>query len=217
MGSCAYDEMYLPLAQRVMGDMYDYAVNTLGMDLCSFHEMFIISGMSRQFEIGNPTYVAGKNGCEVAREVIHTCSDRRIDAEDVMYIDKSREYWIGWALAYYQWSCGRSFRSIEEKVPIKQIYGMYDTLHEADISLFVEILEEKCMKSLGESRLKRLRRYAELSQKALAEKADVPLRQIQLFEQGQRDISKAQAITVLKISKALGCNVEELIGSGNDR
>lgn len=70
------------------------------------------------------------------------------------------------------------------------------------------------MKSLEESRLKRLRRYDGLSQKALAEKADVPLRQIQLFEQGQRDISKAQAITVLKISKALGCNVEELIGSG---
>ena len=36
MTNCAYDEMYLPLAQRVMGDMYDYAVNTLGMTLASF-------------------------------------------------------------------------------------------------------------------------------------------------------------------------------------
>ena len=213
MRSCAYDEMYLPLAQRVMGDMYDYAVNTLGMALSAFHEMFIISGMSHQFEIGNPTYVAGKNGCEVAREVIHTCTDRRIDAEDVMYIDKSREYWIGWALAYYQWACCRSFKSIEQKVPVDKIYGMYDTLHEADISLFVEIMEEKFKADREEGTLKRLRMYAELSQKALAEKADVPLRQIQLFEQKQRDISKAQALTVLKISNALGCSVEELLNN----
>ena len=88
MINCAYDEMYLPLAQRVMGDMYDFAVNTVGMTLPAFHEMFIMSGMSRQIEIGNPTYVAGKNGCEVAREVIQTCSDIPVDTEDVMYVDK---------------------------------------------------------------------------------------------------------------------------------
>ena len=29
MAMCAYDEEYLPLAQRVLGDMLDYAVNTL--------------------------------------------------------------------------------------------------------------------------------------------------------------------------------------------
>ena len=43
MEHCADDELYLPLAQRVMGDMYDYAVNTLGMKLKGFHKLFIIS------------------------------------------------------------------------------------------------------------------------------------------------------------------------------
>ncbi len=211
MINCAYDEMYLPLAQRVMGDMYDYAVNTLGMELDSFHEMFIMSGVSHQIEIGNPAYVAGKNGCEIAREVIETCTDKRIDTEDIMYIDKSREYWIGWALAYYQWETETGFDSIERFCPIGELYGMYITLHEADVSLFVEIMNEKSEQYRMESTLKRLRKYAGLSQKALAEKADVPLRQIQLFEQGYREISKTQGRTLYQLSSALGCSMEELI------
>lgn len=211
MTNCAYDEMYLPLAQRVMGDMYDFAVNTVGMTLAAFHEMFIMSGMSHQIEIGNPTYVAGKNGCEVAREVIQTCSDLPVETEDIIYLDKSPEYWIGWALAYYQWISGKSFKTIDECIKIDKMYGMYDTLHEADVSLFVEIMDEKFAGSREESRLKRLRAYAGLSQRALAEKSGVPIRQIQLFEQGYRDINKTQGATLYQLSSALGCSMEMLM------
>jgi DNA-binding XRE family transcriptional regulator len=194
-----------------MGDMYDFAVNTVGMTLSSFHEMFIMSGMSYQIEIGNPTYVAGKNGCEVAREVIHACSDIEVGPEDVMYLDKSAEYWIGWALAYYQWISGKSFEAIDECIKIDKLYGMYNTLHEADISLFVEIMDEKFREHREESMLKRLRMYAGLSQRALADKAGVPLRQIQLFEQEQRDINKTQGATLYQLSSALGCSMERLL------
>ncbi|WP_024866145.1 helix-turn-helix domain-containing protein [Butyrivibrio sp. FCS014] len=211
MEHCAYDELYLPLAQRVMGDMYDYAVNTLNIAIEAFHKLFIVSGMGHQFEIGNPTYIAGKNGCEVAREVIASCSDRSIHSEDVMYVDKSREFWIGWSLAYYQWISDRSFEEINCHVPIEAMYGMYDTLHEADVSLYVEIMNEKCAVEKEASTLKRLRQYAELSQRALAERSGVPLRQIQLFEQGQRDITRTQGQTLYQLSKALGCSIEELV------
>ena len=168
--------------------------------------------MSHQIEIGNPAYIAGKNGCEVAREVIESCSDIKVPSEDIMYLDKSREYWIGWSLAYYQWMTKESFCEIDEYMPVEGLYGMYETLHEADISLFVEIMSKKRTEMRKDSTLKRLRQYADLSQKKLAEKAGVPLRQIQLFEQGQRDISKTQAITLYKLSLALGCRMEDLIG-----
>lgn len=56
----AYDEEYLPLAQRVMGDMLDYAVNTLDFELNEFYTMFLISGIAAQFEIGNPAFAARK-------------------------------------------------------------------------------------------------------------------------------------------------------------
>ncbi|MDO4960838.1 MAG: helix-turn-helix transcriptional regulator [Eubacteriales bacterium] len=211
----AYDEMYCPLAQRVMGDMYDFAVNALDRSLSDFHGMFMTCGMAKQFEIGNPTYVAGKNGCEVAKIVVEKCTGVYPEAEDSMELDKSPEYWIGWSLAYYQWERGMSFRYINNSVPIDEMYGMYPTLHEADISLYVHQMDSRIMRidncSGKESQLKRLRKYAELSQSQLAARSGVPLRQIQLFEQGQRDISKTQLQTAVQLARALNCRAEELL------
>lgn len=39
----------------------------------------------------------------------------------------------------------------------------------------------------------------------------VPLRQIQLFEQRQRDINKAKAIDVVRLCRALCCKTEDLL------
>ena len=128
-----------------------------------------------------------------------------------MYLDKSREYWIGWALAYYQWISGKSFKMIDDRIKIDKLYGMYDTLHEADVSLFVEIMDEKFKDYREECMLKRLRIYAGLTQKALAEKSGVPVRQIQLFEQGYRDINKTQGTTLYHLATALGCEMEMLM------
>jgi DNA-binding Xre family transcriptional regulator len=208
---CAYDELYLPLAQRVMGDMLDFSVNTLRVALGEFYRMFLVSGMAHQFEIGNPTYVAGKNGCEVARLVMDECGWRYPDAEDAMYLDKSQEYWIGWALAYYQWKSNRSFLEIAQSVPVESMYAMYPTLHEADLSLFVDVMDEKCREYADQSRLRRFRSYAMLSQRQLADASGVALRQIQLFEQGQRDIKKTQGETLKRLAQALHCDMEELL------
>jgi DNA-binding Xre family transcriptional regulator len=208
---CAYDELYLPLAQRVMGDMLDFSVNTLRVALGEFYRMFLVSGMARQFEIGNPTYVAGKNGCEVARLVMDECGWKYPDAEDAMYLDKSQEYWIGWALAYYQWKSNRSFLEIAQSVPVESMYAMYPTLHEADLSLFVDVMDEKCREYADQSRLRRFRSYAMLSQRQLADASGVALRQIQMFEQGQRDIKKTQGETLKRLAQALHCDMEELL------
>lgn len=59
--------------------------------------------------------------------------------------------------------------------------------------------------------LRKLRTYAGLSQRELSEMSGVALRQIQLFEQGERDISKAQIGTVLSLAKELHCDVEKLL------
>ena len=73
--TCAYDELYLPCAQRMMGDMFDYAVNTLSVDIGNFNNMFLVSDVSKQVATGNPMYIAGMNGCEVAREVMRQCGE----------------------------------------------------------------------------------------------------------------------------------------------
>ena len=56
----AYSEDYVENAQKNLGNMLDYAVYSLDFDLQKFYEMFLVSNVSEQFEIGNPAYVAGK-------------------------------------------------------------------------------------------------------------------------------------------------------------
>lgn len=60
-------------------------------------------------------------------------------------------------------------------------------------------------------KLKELRLEMNLSQSELAKKSTVSVRMIQKYEQGGKNINKAQAETVYKLSKALGCTMEDLI------
>lgn len=59
--------------------------------------------------------------------------------------------------------------------------------------------------------LKTVRENKGLSQKKLADLSGVNIQMIQHYEQGVRDINKAQVITVLKLANALECNIEDII------
>ena len=207
----AYSYDYLITAQRIMGDMLDFAVNTCDMDVDRYFVMFLVPDISVQFQNGNPTYIAGKTGCEIVKEVIEESGIQPVNVEDEMYLDKSPEYWTGWALAYYQWFTCRPFMKINAAVPIHRIVQMYDVYHEMDITHFVDTMNELWDQYYKETNLKRIRKISGLSQKELAELSGVPLRQIQLFEQRQRDINHTRAIDVVKMSRVLGCKVEDLL------
>lgn len=59
--------------------------------------------------------------------------------------------------------------------------------------------------------LKRIRKANCLLQADLSDKSGVNLRMIQKYENGEKDINKAQALTLYKISKVLNCNIEDLL------
>lgn len=59
--------------------------------------------------------------------------------------------------------------------------------------------------------MKRIRISYGCTQSELAKKAGVSLRSIQMYEQRKKDINKASAITLYRIAKVLGCNMESLI------
>ena len=61
------------------------------------------------------------------------------------------------------------------------------------------------------SNLKQIRETKVISQSKLAELSGVNIRMIQHYEQGVKDINKAQAVTVYKLARALNCTVEDLI------
>ncbi|SKB94915.1 DNA-binding transcriptional regulator, XRE family [Lachnospiraceae bacterium] len=207
----AYDDLYLNTAQNILGHATDFAVLTLNIEPDIFGKALSVSSASKQFANGNPRYVAGMNGCEFAREVLtETCTPFQ-NAEDEMYLDKSPEFWAGWALAFYQWYSCRSFMDILRIVPLSQIINMYTVYHEMDIKRFAEHMDDLIKYASSDSRLKKLRINSGLSQSELASISGVALRQIQLFEQRQRDINKTSAITLLRLSKALHCHMEDLI------
>ena len=202
--SYAYDELYLQDAMRNLGNMYDYAVNKLKYKLEEYQKMFLVSRVSQQFAIGNPAYVTGVSGCELAKKVVEECTGVRPQMSDIMEQEPSTEYRIGEALAYYQWMANVDFKTINNACSLTELKGR-------DKDGAVKLLQEKMAAYEEQPALRRLRDYAGLTQKALSEKAGVPLRQVQLFEQGQRDIRKCQGQTLLQLANALHCTVEELI------
>ena len=204
MATHAYAEDYVTGAQRVLGDAVDFAVMSLGLEPDIFGKAFAVSDAARQFGSGNPRYVAGMNGCELARKVLEETHTPFQDTADVMFVDKGPEYWAGWALAFYQWYSGYDFMDIK-------IIAMYPTYHEMDIMQFVDRMDEHMRSAYPLTRLRIRRENCGLSQSERAADSGVPLRQIQLFEQRQRDINKTAAETLLQLSKALYCNMEDLM------
>lgn len=59
--------------------------------------------------------------------------------------------------------------------------------------------------------LKRIREDAGLSQGKLAAASGISVRVIQAYEQGAKDINKAQGATLRALARALDCSMEDLM------
>lgn len=209
----AYEETYLTDAMNNLGDMFDYAICDLGYEPEMFFSQFLSSGVAACFERGNPKYVAGLSGVELACEVIYRTEKKRPKVEPSEAIDKSPEYWMGWILAYYQWYSAYSFVYLNRRgLSASRVLSLYPTLHEADLSKFVSVADSIIEKSKNEdiSNLKRIRQAKGITQKELARLSGVSLRMVQLYEQKQQDICKAEAQTLVNLSRALGCDASDL-------
>ena len=209
----AYSELYLDDAMQNLGDMVEYAVCDCGYDPDEFFGWFISSGVASKFEKGNPKYIAGMSGFELAEEVLKATNIALPGVAPSHPDFKGREYWAGWIFAYYQWQSGRRFEDIiADGLTLSTIFGMY-IHHEADSSKFVEsadaIIRRK--KESRKSKLHTIRKARGFTQQQLSNASGVALRMVQLYEQKQNDLSKAQVTVVISLAKALGCEVEDLI------
>ena len=207
----AYSELYLSDAQKTLGAMFDYAVHDCKYDIDWFVELFLKSGYAKRFETGNPTVVGGMSGIELARNISYSVYKENIFIEAVQPYDKTPDYWAGWALASYQWHSGYRFEDIFQKVKMSDVVRMYHPYHEMDIGHFYDAMDDRMSRMEGETKLKKIREAAGLSQNDLAVKSGVSLRSIQMYEQRNNDIDKAQGHTLYKLSVALGCDIEDLL------
>lgn len=209
MTTNAYSQLYLSKASRAVGNMLHDAVLEFGVDGTDFLKRFIQSDVAEQFESGNPKYIAGKSGLELFLEVMEKTTGNTYNADLIENYDRSPVYWVGWMLTHYQWYSGRTFKSILDTIPYNELIGLYGTLHEADIQKSYEVLDSHFAKS--ESKLKLARKHCGLTQEALAKESGVSLNTIRAYERKSKDLNKAQFEIVMRLAKALKCDVSELL------
>lgn len=207
----AYPKIYLEKARANLGRMLDFAAYDLNYDPSIFFDLFITSGLAERFEKGDFTLTVGMSGVELAHRVLELTKHSINDPDPTYTFDRSREYWAGWALAYYQWETSLSFLEILESVPLDDIIRMYSPYHEMDIRQFCDHMNQLYRSANPETKLKILRQKAGLTQSELADLSGVPLRTIQQYEQRQKNINKAQAEYLISLSTVLHCNIEDLI------
>jgi hypothetical protein len=137
----AYKKTYLNGAMRNLAVMMDCGVRKYGYPIDEFYEKFLSSEVSRQFANGNPRYLVGLSGAELADMVVEAFEGNLSSANDGTYT-VGPEYWAGWVLAYYQWLTCRSFSYMQRKgLGINEVMAMYYPLHEADLSKFADAAE----------------------------------------------------------------------------
>lgn len=207
----AYDRIYLDRARTALGRMLDFAVYDLKYDIAVFFDYFILSGVGMRFEKGDFTLLAGMSGVELAYEVLEQSNIEYERVRPNYTIDRSEEYWTGWALAYYQWETSLSFAEIVRNIPIRDILALYSPYHEMDIRQFVDKMNELYRAAKPETNLKLRRQSIGLTQRELAQLAGVPVRTIQQYEQRQKNINKAQAEYLVMLARALYCEVTDLL------
>lgn len=208
----AYTEYYLDDAMHNLGEAFDYAVNACKLDLEIFFELFISTGIAKQFRSGSPKILVGTSGTELVLEVLSRAG-LSIDNCPATQTDfgYSDEYRCGSVLAYYQYSTGRSFENIREIFSIDDMYGLYAVLQKYGENGFVDVVEQVVASKKSATRLQAMRKKRGLSQSRLATLSSVNLRTLQQYEVGAKDINKASAASVYALSVVLGCDVEEIL------
>lgn len=207
----AYSELYLNDAIRNLANAFDYAMNVCGLEPDWFMCLFLQSDLSTQFERGNPAVISGRSGEELVKEILSAAYPEEKFPDSTFSEGRSPEFWAGWALAQYQWFSAKRFRDIFERIPLSTIIAMYPAFHEMDISRFNEAMDRRYNEVVKETKLSRIRESRGISQSELARLSGVNLRSIQLYEQRVNRIDRAQAQALYKLSRVLGCNIEDLL------
>lgn len=192
--------------------MLEYLVIDCNYSIEAAWDLFLNSNQSTLFEQGDCSTLVGMSGVELANNILAQSGHNINLPHTVSYFyDRSPVYWTGWAIAYYQWTTRLHFINIQKAVPVEQVIMMYTPYHEMDIRQFVDKMNMLYLAAIPETNLKLLRLSAEMSQAELAKQSHIPVRTIQQYEQRQKNINKAQAETLLRLSLTLGCTMEDLM------
>lgn len=209
-----YNQMYLNDAMANMAEAVEVSKLIYKFELDFFMNLFISSGLSHQFEIGNPKYIVGRSGTELVNEVVsRVYGSAKVIESRSYYCAPGSEYWAGWVMAYYQWKTGMTFKEIQRIMSLEEIHSHYNPYHEMDEEQIVDLINKKAAKANieGAHRLQAYRKLWGMSQSELSKAANVNLRTLQQYEIGAKDLCKASASTVVALSNVLKCSPKDIL------
>ena len=196
--------------REALADLFDICVNVVGQSGAAAARAFVASGLAQEFERQNPVFVAGKSGTDLVNLMLPFMGcTQPVQPQDRLV--RTVDYWVGFMVSYFQLRTGHRYAEIFERFPYDEIAESYWPLHEADDTKFLQVYQEKWSSRFEQTRLAKLREREGLSQAALARKAGVGLRSIQMYEQGNKNINHANGETLYRLSLALGCSMEDLL------
>ena len=207
----AFPETLLHKTQTLLGEAFDYGVNACKIKGDDFVSFFLTSTICKRIEAGDPTLICGYSGIEIAQRIIEETIGNEIEMPQIWVNPRSIAHWIGWSAAYVQWRHNIRYRDIFDAVPYKEFEALYHPMHEADIGLVSERVYIAYKERVKVTNLRRIRENRGCSQSKLASESGVSLRSIQMYEQRNKDINKASAETLYRLSLVLGCSIEDLL------
>jgi DNA-binding transcriptional regulator YiaG len=235
----AYDRALLGRAADTLGRMLDFASRSLHYDITSMMDLFCASGLASMFERGEIRVIAGMSGTELVYEILGESGFTFERTAPRHTGGLSPEYWCGYALAHIQWNSCLPFRKImsvfspqgftEEysKKRFRFLDGLPLNISETERSDALREFGERFAAETASSVLasftditlaspgaclRKARTSCRLSQSGLAAETGIPVRTIQQYEQGQKDLRKARSEYISAMSRVLNCSPDSLLG-----
>lgn len=228
---CAYSELIAERAYDSLGRMLDFSVRSLHMDAGSVMKLFVASQTADSFGRGDIRLICGMSGIELAYGILDRSGisyERTVQRNTASL---SSEYWVGYAIARMQRESALGFDVITglfspsdmiseySKLRLEKLDSLPLSVGEAEKKSAMADLghgfsEEMCRRlgsMVSENSLRIMRKKNGLSQSALAKASGIPVRTIQQYEQGQKDIRKARAEYIVALSRVLSCDPASLL------
>lgn len=199
----AYEEKHLTTIAEIVGDIFRKATCIEDFEIDRFAQEFAKSEVAHAIEYGDLDYLISEEIEDDIASLI--CSEPNKEyCEDI----NSREYWVGYILVFIQRAVRRNFKEIFALYLCSRLLKDYDTYGDMDPIEMVKKIKQYI--SMG-NKLKQFREKKKMTQQELSNTSNVTVKNIKAYEDGTVDISKAQGDTLFRLSRALGCTIEELL------
>ena len=208
-----YSAEELPHTIRTLGKAFEFAEKCLPDGAAGFYRRFVDSAAAASCSGPDAHPALGASAIVLVLDVNEGASidtllmnEKRLSKQDV-----GRLRWEAELACRYQWETGLPFPAVyrtltEER--LRALHADHAELPPAELVQKISVLETH---ESTATKLARIRRERGLSQAGLAKASGVTLRSIPQYEQRKKDISHAQARSVLALAQALSCTMEELL------